>query len=274
MVNEKKGLKTYIYIISDSTGETAQLVARAAISQFNSDLLKIKLFAHIESIKDIKGILEKIEKNNSLIIYTLIKPELRRFLREESEKYSISSFDIMGPIIENIEKISGISPKLEPGLIRKYDKEYFKRMEAMEFAVKYDSCQRGLDLSLADLIILGVSRTSKTPLSMYLAHKGIKVANIILDFEIDPPKEIFNLPKEKIIGLSIAPDKLIEIRSERLRTLGLSADSVYANHDRVRKELNFAENIYKKVGCSVININNKAIEDIATEILKILKGEK
>jgi len=131
-----------------------------------------------------------------------------------------------------------------------------------------------LDLSLADLIILGVSRTSKTPLSMYLAHKGVKVANIILDFEIEPPREIFNLPKEKIVGLSIAPNKLIEIRTERLKTLGLSADSVYANHDRVRKELNFAENIYKKVGCSVININNKAIEDIATEILKILKGEE
>ena len=274
MVNEKKELNTYIYIISDSTGETVQLVARAAISQFNSELLKIILFAHIESIKDIKGILEKIEKNNSLIIYTLIKPELRKFLREELEKNSISSFDIMGPIIENIEKISGTSPKLEPGLIRKYDKEYFKRMEAMEFAVKYDSCQRELDLSLADLLILGVSRTSKTPLSMYLAHKGIKVANIILDFEIDPPKEIFNLPKEKIVGLSIAPDKLIEIRSERLKTLGLSADSVYANQDRVLKELNYAENIYKKVGCSVINVNNKAIEDIATEILKILKGEE
>ncbi|MEA2021953.1 MAG: pyruvate, water dikinase regulatory protein [Candidatus Caldatribacteriota bacterium] len=274
MVNKKKELNTYIYIISDSTGETVQLVARAAISQFNSDFLKIKLFAHIESIKDIKGILKKIEKNNSLIVYTLIKPELRRFLREESEKYSISSFDIMGPIIENIEKISGISPKLEPGLIRKYDKEYFKRMEAMEFAVKYDSCQRELDLSLADLIILGVSRTSKTPLSMYLAHKGIKVANIILDFEIDPPKQIFNLPREKIVGLSIAPDKLIEIRSERLKTLGLSADSVYANQDRVLKELNYAENIYKKVGCPMINVNNKAIEDIATEILKILKGEE
>jgi len=274
MVNEKKGLKTYIYIISDSTGETAQLVARAAIGQFNSEFLKIKLFAHIGSIKDIRGILEKIEKNNSLTIYTLVKPELRQFLREESEKNSISSFDMMGPIIENIERITSISPKLEPGIIRKYDKDYFKRMEAMEFAVKYDSWQRELDLSLADLIILGVSRTSKTPLSMYLAHEGIKVANIILDFEIEPPGEIFNLPKTKIIGLSIAPKKLIEIRTERLKTLGLSDGSIYANHDRVLKDLSYAENIYKKIGCKVIKIDNKAIEDISTEILQILKGEE
>jgi len=274
MINYKEELFFNIYIISDSTGETAQMVARAAASQFNSNLLRIKLFAHVESTKDIKGILEKIKRKNSLIVYTLIKPELRRFLKEETKNKAIISFDIMGPIIESIEKISGISPRLEPGLIRKYDKEYFKRMEAMEFAVKYDSCQRELDLSLADLVILGVSRTSKTPLSMFLAHKGIKVANIILDFEIEPPRDIFNLPKEKIIGLSITTDKLIEIRTERLKTLGLSEDSVYANHERVKKDLKFAESIYEKVGCTVINIDNKAIEDIATEILKILKGEE
>ena len=199
---------------------------------------------------------------------------MRKLLQDESQKKSIVSFDLIGPIIENIEKISGIAPKLEPGIIRRYDKEYFKRMEAMEFAVKYDSCQGELNLSKADLVILGVSRTSKTPLSMYLAHKGVKVANIILDYEFNPPEEIFNLPKEKIIGLSIEPDKLIEIRSERLKTLGLSDESIYADKDRVLKELKFAENIYRKVGCHVIDISNKAIEDIATEILKILKGEE
>ncbi|MEA1940488.1 MAG: pyruvate, water dikinase regulatory protein [Candidatus Caldatribacteriota bacterium] len=266
--------RSTIYIMSDSTGETAQMIVRAATSQFVSDNIRVKLFAHIESIKDIKGIIEKIEKEKSMIIYTIIKPELKLFLKEESEKRSIVSFDLIGPIIENIERISKISPKLEPGIIRKYDKEYFKRMEAMEFTVKYDSCQGELDLSKADLVILGVSRTSKTPLSMYLAHKGVKVANIILDYEFEPPSGIFDLPKEKVIGLRIEPDKLIEIRSERLKTLGLSDDSIYANKDRILKELKFAEDVYRKVGCTIINIGNKAIEDIATEILKILEGEE
>jgi len=206
--------KPTIYIISDSTGETAQTVVYAAISQFNSEDIKLKLFAHIESIKDIKGIIDKISKEKSFIIYTVVKPELRLFLKEEGKKQSIISFDLLGPIIENIEKISGITPKLEPGIIRKLDKEYFKRMEAIEFAVKYDACQRELNLSKADLVILGVSRTSKTPLSMYLAHKGLKIANIILDFEFDPPPEIFSLPLLKVVGLTIDPDKLIEIRSE------------------------------------------------------------
>ncbi len=266
--------KPTVYIISDSTGETAQTVVHAAVSQFNSNDIKLKLFAHVESIKDIKGIIDKINREKSFIVYTMVKPELILFLKEESQRKSIFSFDILGPIIENIEKISGIKPKLEPGIIRKMDKQYFERMEAMEFTVKYDACQRELDLSQADLVILGVSRTSKTPLSMYLAHKGIKVANIILDFEFEPPSGIFNLPMEKVIGLTIDPNKLIEIRSERLKTLGLSDKSVYTDEERVLKELKYADSIYKKIGCPVIDITNKAIEDIATQILKILKGEE
>jgi len=274
MKNKNVELKPTVYVVSDSTGETAQTVVHAAISQFNSNDIKLKLFAHIESIKDIKGIIDNIEKERSFIVYTMVKPELRLFLQEESQRKSIFSFDMLGPIIENIERISGIIPKLEPGIIRKMDKQYFKRMEAMEFTVKYDACQGELDLSKADLVILGVSRTSKTPLSMYLAHKGIKVANIILDFEFEPPSGIFDLPKEKVIGLTIEPNKLIEIRSERLKTLGLSDKSVYTDDERVLKELKHADSIYKKIGCQVIDITNKAIEDIATQILKILKGEE
>jgi len=263
-----------VYIVSDSTGETARNVVHAAISQFNSGEIKLKLFAHVESKKDIQGILDRINKEKSFIVYTIVKPELSLFLQEEAKRRSVFSFNMLGPIIENIERISGIAPKLEPGIIRKMDKQYFKRMEAMEFTVKYDACQGELDLSQADLVILGVSRTSKTPLSMYLAHKGIKVANIILDFEFEPPSEIFRLPKEKIIGLTIAPEKLIEIRSERLKTLGLPEENIYTDKDRVLKELKYTENVYKKIGCPVIDITNKAIEDIATQILKILKGEE
>lgn len=266
--------KPTVYIISDSTGETAQTVVHAALSQFDSDDIKLKLFAHIESMKDITGIIAQINKEKSFIAYTIVKPELRLFLKEESEKQSVISFDMFGPIMENIERISGITPKLEPGIIRKLDKEYFKRMEAMEFAVKYDACQRELKLSKADLVILGVSRTSKTPLSMYLAHKGIKVANIVLDFEFEPPSGVFSLPPEKVVGLTMDPDKLIEIRSERLKALGLPDESVYNKEERVIKELKYADSIYKKIGCPIINITNMAIEDIATNILKIAKEEE
>lgn len=266
--------KPTVYIISDSTGETAQTVVNAALSQFDSDDIKLKLFAHIESKKDITGIISQINKEKGFIVYTIVKPELRVFLKEESEKQSVVSFDMFGPIMENIERVSGIRPKLEAGIIRKLDKEYFKRMEAMEFAVKYDACQGELELSKADLVILGVSRTSKTPLSMYLAHKGIKVANIILDFEFEPPVGIFSLSLEKVVGLTMDPDKLIEIRSERLKALGLPEESVYNKRERVIKELRYADSIYKKIGCSVISITNMAIEDVATNILKLKKKEE
>ncbi len=266
--------KPTIYIISDSTGETAQTVVHAALSQFDSDDIKLKLFAHIESMKDITGIIGQINKEKGFIVYTIVKPELRLFLKEESKKQSVISFDMFGPIMENIERISGITPRLEPGIIRKLDKEYFKRMEAMEFAVKYDACQRELDLSKADLVILGVSRTSKTPLSMYLAHKGIKVANIVLDFEFEPPSGIFSLPPEKVVGLTMDPDKLIEIRSERLKALGLPDAGVYNKKERVIKELKYADSIYMKIGCPIIDVTNMAIEDIATNILKITKEEE
>jgi regulator of PEP synthase PpsR (kinase-PPPase family) len=140
--------------------------------------------------------------------------------------------------------------------------------------VKYDACQGELELSKADLVILGVSRTSKTPLSMYLAHKGIKVANIILDFEFEPPAGVFSLSPEKVVGLTMDPDKLIEIRSERLKALGLPEDSIYNKRERIMKELRYADSIYKKIECSVINVTNMAIEDIATNILKITKKEE
>jgi len=266
--------KPTVYIISDSTGETAQTVVNAALSQFDSDDIKLKLFAHIESKKDITGITGQINKEKGFIVYTIVKPELRAFLKEESEKQSVISFDMFGPIMENIERISRITPKLEAGIIRKIDKEYFKRMEAMEFAVKYDACQGELELSKADLVILGVSRTSKTPLSIYLAHKGIKVANIVLDFEFEPPDGIFSLLPEKVIGLTMDPDKLIEVRSERLKALGLPDESVYNKEERVIKELKFADIIYKKIGCPIIDVSNMAIEDIATNILKITKKEE
>ncbi len=266
--------KLTIYLISDSTGETAKSVVEAAASQFDADSIKLKLFAHIESTKDIKGILDKVDKEKSFIVYTIVKPELRLFLKEESQKKSIFSFDLLGPIMDHIERISGIRPKLQPGLIRKMDKKYFERMEAMEFTVKYDACQGEVDLSPADLIILGISRTSKTPLSMYLAHRGIKVANVVLDLEVEPPPSIHTLPKEKIIGLTIDPANLIEIRTKRLKTLGLTDESIYTDKERVLKEVKYAENIYKRIGCPVIDITNKAIEDIATEIIKIWEGGK
>jgi len=164
---------------------------------------------------------------------------------------------------------------LKPGLVRKMDEEYFKKVDAIEFAVKYDDGKDPRGILRADVVVIGVSRTSKTPLCMYLAHKGIKAANVPLVPEVAPPEEIFMLPPHKLIGLVIQPAQLNEIRRERLKTLGLTSTADYASMERILKELEYAENIMKRAGCSVIDVTNKAVEETATRVLEIYhRGER
>ena len=141
-------------------------------------------------------------------------PELRRVIREESKKLNIIAVDVMGPMMDAFSKLIGVDPHMEPGLIRRLDEEYFRRVAAIEFAVKYDDGKDPRGILLADVVLIGVSRTSKTPLSMYLANKHLKVANLPLVPEVEPPEELFWIPAGKIIGLTIKPRQLSEIRKE------------------------------------------------------------
>jgi regulator of PEP synthase PpsR (kinase-PPPase family) len=159
-------------------------------------------------------------------------------------------------------------------MMRKLDDEYFRKIEAIEFAVKYDDGRDPRGILRADIVLVGVSRTSKTPLSMYLAHKRYKVANVPIVPEVKPPDELYQIPRSKCVGLIISPDKLNEIRTERLKALGLGARANYASYERILEELDYAEKIMKRVGCPVINVSNKAIEETAGLILDILKSER
>jgi regulator of PEP synthase PpsR (kinase-PPPase family) len=162
-------------------------------------------------------------------------------------------------------------PLYEAGLNRRLDADYFKKVEAIEFAVKYDDGKDSRGIKKADVVLLGISRTSKTPLSMYLAHKNIKVANIPLVPEVEPPKELFESIKGKIIGLTNDPDKLNHIRMERLKALGLDYTANYANMERILNELDYAEKLFHKLRCPVINVSTKAIEETASIILSIIR---
>ena len=165
-------------------------------------------------------------------------------------------------------------PRNQAGLIHSLDHDYFKRVEAVEFAVKYDDGKNPLGLLKADIVIIGVSRTSKTPLSMYLAHKRIKVANVPLVPELAPPEELFKVPPYKIIGLLIDPFKLNEIRAERLKTMGLSDTAVYADMNRINEELTYAKGIMRRLHCQIINVSNRAIEETAGIILEYVRKNK
>jgi len=260
-----------IYVVSDSIGETAEQVALAAGSQFNSHIKDIKRIPFIIDKDHINEVLERASKENSIIVFTMVVPELRNYLIEEARIRNIPTIDVMGPVMDAIILKTGANPRYEPGLVRKLNEKYFKRIEAVEFAVKYDDGKDPRGAKIADVVLIGVSRTSKTPLCMYLAHKNIKAANIPLVPEIDPPKELFEIPSYKIIGLTINPLKLNEIRKERLKALGLGVSANYANMERILQELDFAEKVMKKLGCKIIDVSNKAVEETASIIMEYLK---
>src|SRR5699024_4539797 len=161
--------------------------------------------------------------------------------------------------------------RIGTGLGHKLDEDYFKRVEAIEFAVKYDDGRDSRGISRADIVLIGVSRTSKTPLSQYLAHKRIKVANVPIVPEVDPPEELYEVAPEKCIGLLISPEKLNEIRIERLKALGLGNQATYANIERIHQELSYFDNVVTKIGCKIVDVSNKAVEETANIILQNIK---
>ena len=192
-----------------------------------------------------------------------------------ASEHNIRCVDLLTPVVDSIASVTGETPLEETGMLRKLNDRYFKRVESVEFAVKYDDGKDPRGVLKADLVIIGVSRTSKTPLSMYLANKNIKVANIPLVPEAKVPQELFQIPSKKIVGLTNTPEKLNEIRTERLRALGLSTansgENKYANMERILEEIDFAESLMKKIGCPIINVSNKAIEETAEKIITYLK---
>jgi regulator of PEP synthase PpsR (kinase-PPPase family) len=261
---------TIIYALSDSIGETAEMIARATASQFNEDDFEIIRIPYIKSIQQIQKIIEEATLHNSVICHTIVDPELRGALLAQADQVDIPAIDVMGQMIHAVENVSGLIPKLKPGLIHRLDEDYFKRVEAVEFAVKYDDGKNPWGLLKADIVLVGVSRTSKTPLSMYLAHKKIKVANVPMVPEVAPPEQLFKVPTERIVGLIIDPAKLNGIRAERLTSMGLDPSACYADFERITQEVEYAKGIMKQLKCPIIDVSNKAIEETANKIMEIV----
>lgn len=258
-----------IFIISDSTGETAEMVVRAAASQFNSGDMEIRRIPNISDTDTIDEVIKMAGTSKFMIAYTLAIEELAIHLEKVAQEAGVICVDILGPLINAFKTVSSLEPKREPGLLRKIDEMYYKRIEAVEFAVRYDDGKDPRGINLADIVLVGVSRTSKTPLSMYLAHKRIKVANVPLVPEVPLPEELFKVERGKVIGLTIKPDLLNHIRTERLMTLGLKGQANYANYERILEELEYSETIMKRLGCPVIDVTNKAVEETASKIMEI-----
>jgi regulator of PEP synthase PpsR (kinase-PPPase family) len=262
-------------VISDSLGETAEFVAKAAASQFNSGQVEIKRIPYVNDEEHIAEILAEMAGQNAMIAFTLVLPRLRQCLLDKAREYNILAVDVLGPMLDAFSRLSQTPPRLEPGLLHKLDEDYFSRVEAIEFAVKYDDGKDPRGILYADIVLIGISRTSKTPLCMYLAHKRIRAANVPLVPEVSPPEELFSIPPRKIVGLTVKPEILNPIRQERLKSLGLAPSADYASMERILKEIEYAEKIMSKIGCPVIDVSNKAVEETASRILQIYyRGEQ
>lgn len=256
-----------LYAISDSIGETGELIARAAIKQFIAEKYEIRRYPYIETEKQIYEVFDDARLYKSIIIYTTVSENNRGLIEKLGKKFNIPTIDVMSPPMDALEKILGYPPKRESGIIRRLDKNYFSKVEAVEFAVKYDDGKDPRGIKKADICLVGVSRTSKTPLSMYLAHKNYKVANVPLIPEVPASPELFEKDNRRLIGLIAEPIKLNEIRQERLKALGLDNTANYASIDRIKQELEYSKEIMKRLDCIQIDVSNKAIEETAGIVL-------
>ncbi len=260
-----------VYIISDSIGETAEFVVKAVASQYNSGHIQVRRVPFVSETETILEVIEEAGEFSSILAYTLVLPELKEALEKAAKEKGIPTVDILGPMMQAFSQVMTNGPRMEPGLMRRLDEEYFHRIAAIEFAVKYDDGKDPRGMLRSDAVLIGVSRTSKTPLSMYLAHKRIKVANLPLVPEIEPPEELFKVPVNRVVGLTINPQQLYEIRLERLKTLGLTTTANYASMERILEELEYAEKFMKKLGCPMFDVSNKAVEEVANYILDFIR---
>jgi len=264
--------KLKIVIISDGTGETATAISRATMAQFKGKDVYFTRYKNIRSTEQIDSILTEAAIHHDLVIHTIVSPELRKYISDVSRTKHVRSLDLIGPALTAFSNYFEQEPSLEPGALHQVNEEYFKRVAAMEFTLNHDDGRNLESLHLADVILVGISRTSKTPLSVYLSQHGIKVVNIPLIQNSTLPPELFEIDQRKIFGLTIDPEALSEIRKKRLSRLG--AEEItgnYADGSKVLDELEWANQLFKEnKRWPIFNVTNKALEETAAEILKLL----
>lgn len=259
-----------ITVCSDSVGETAEAVVRATVRQFNAHQVTIKRIGHIRHEDEIRAIMEEAAARGGFVAYTLVQPELREMMKEEAIRLNVRAVDIMGPMMQAFVDTFHDLPKRKPGLLHQLDEDYFKRVEAIEFAVKCDDGRDANAMLKADIVLLGVSRTSKTPLSIFLAHKGYKVANFPIVPEVKLPEELLQKTSGRLIGLTMKMEHLHRIRVERLKVIGLPDGVKYAALERINEELEYARRLFTSLGCPVIDVTDRAIEETAGMISELL----
>ncbi|HYA01855.1 MAG TPA: pyruvate, water dikinase regulatory protein [Syntrophobacteria bacterium] len=259
-----------IYLVGERTGQTISKVAEAVLSQFITDNIQVRVFTMVEDTTLILSILSRAQQEKALVAYTIVAPHNREFLEREAAKRELETVDVMGNFIVKLSLFLEQRPLGIPGKQHQIDANYYRRIEAVEFAVKHDDGRSPHTLHRADIVLVGLSRTGKTPLSAYMAQMGWKVANIPLFPDISPPEETFAIDQVKVYGLAIEPDALVRVRQERLKYLGLPDDAKYADRSKILQEIEWCQTFYRKhPHWPLIDVSGRAIEEVAARITQL-----
>lgn len=274
MASLPKRLK--IIIISDGTGETATAISRAIMTQFPEREVFFTRFKNVRTNEQVDAIFTEAAIHHDLIIYTIVTSELRDYIGVVARNRHVRALDLIGPALTAFSNYFEQEPMSQPGLLHAVNDEYFNRVAAMEFTLNHDDGRNLESLSLADVVLVGISRTGKTPLSVYLSQHGVKVVNVPLVQGTQIPEGLFKIDQRRVFALTIDPDALLEIRKKRLSTLGAASHTGdYADQSKVLEELEWANNIFKEnKRWPVFNVTEKAIEETASEILRLLNMRK
>ena len=260
----------YIFAVSDATGTTSERVLRAALSQFDASQITVARYGGVRTVQQVREVVHEAELKNGFVVHTFVSEALRRVVLKEGREHNVTTIDLMGPLLARLAELLSTPPRSEPGLFDPFDPSYLQRIDAIEFTVRHDDGQNADDLSQAEIVLVGVSRTSKTPLSFYLGYRGWKVANIPIVLEIEPPKELFELPKGRVVGLTINPDRLSGLRRVRAERMGTFSKG-YADLEHIHHELDYAFRLFeKRKDWPLVDVTTKSIEEAAAEIVVLL----
>ncbi|MFQ5543311.1 MAG: pyruvate, water dikinase regulatory protein [Nitrospiria bacterium] len=271
MTEKKSAASSTIFLVSDSTGETAEKISEAALSQFNNANTIWARRRYIRTDKHIKKVLEEAKKKKAMIIFTFVSEPLRMKMREEALHSGLLTVDLLGPLLTAMSHFLNRDPHAEPGRLHRIDTEYFGRVEAVQFTVKHDDGQNLHGVPRADIVLVGPSRTAKTPLSIYLARFGYKVANIPLVLNIPIPAVLEKIDPNRVVALTIDPRRLMEIREQRLKKLK-QTESSYADINSIVQELKYCRKIYQQhPQWGVIDVTGRAVEEVATDVKSLIR---
>jgi regulator of PEP synthase PpsR (kinase-PPPase family) len=255
-----------IFVVSDATGETAERIVRSALVQFEDARVSVVRRGRVRTRQRVHGVVREAEASGALVIHTLVSNELRRIMLEESRLRGVDAMDLMGPLLDRLAARLRLSPLEKPGLFKQLSEAKTREIEAVEFALRHDDGQRPEELPSAEVVLVGVSRTMKTPTTLYLAYRGWFVANIPIVPELEPPHELLALPPEQVFCLTMAEDRLIELRRARAHSSKIPLEP-YASPVKVREELIHARELCRERGWRVVDVTGKSVEEAARELI-------